>query len=49
MEYNKELKDPQLVIADPYMKEIYKKASLLADKQVDVLIYGESGVCYDSY
>lgn len=44
MEYNKELDDQQLVIADPYMKQIYKKAMLLANKQVDVLIHGESGV-----
>ena len=44
MEYDNVTKDPLLLVADPVMKQIYKKAALLANKQVDVLIYGESGV-----
>lgn len=44
MEYNSITKTSQPVMADPVMKQIYKKAALLADKPVDVLIYGESGV-----
>lgn len=44
MDYKETLNEQGLIITAPCMKEIYKKAALLAGNQVSVLIYGESGV-----
>ena len=42
MDYNINLSEDALM-SSPTMKEIYKKADLLAQNKASVLIYGESG------
>lgn len=44
MEYKEMSAADEVILSSPYMKQIYEKADLLANSQVAVLIYGESGV-----